>query len=865
MSAQTLPESLRQDAIKLANQIEDEYLVLDENWAAQKLDSSETAPATKLWLLRNIINEAIVDAGTTDIFALVDRYRSEAVRFGTARDLSIAQFFETILVDFNPAEIEESHGSIETHLEEFLNHPDWFVQHRARYYTSLLSPNAAAPSVALQYAQDAFDVIPQDDTNYVLEARILSATNISYLHNLLGNPQLSIPTTIEAIRLKKLAGEPIDGADILSNLIFSFGMWRDHQTSKSLVETLLRLEARMGSEIPGLTEFLASNIYSELGDFEASLRYAKVAMQLNDMAPVQKGAELNRIIALAGLGRVDAAKRAFAKLQNTMSEEEQNKGSAVRKILYIKALIALAEGDKSAAQQYMNERVDANVQRILSWNNSETANMLAALHNSKERRTEREDALEREAGLKQVALDRQRRVIWLLFVLAGIMTVLSIGAVAFARFRSQAAKDMTLAAEKARAGEKAKSDFLAVMSHELRTPLNGILGMADALSRASASEEVRSKNAVILKSGNELLSLVENIFDMTMIENGELTTYAEPLKIRDLILRRAESWREQIEAKNIIYTVHVDPSVPDEMELDRNRFTQCLNNLLSNATKFTMAGRIHVHVTCRPVEIDGAPKAELSIIVADTGVGISEDAKTRLFMPFVQADSSITREYGGAGLGLAITRSLARMMGGDLVAMSREGRGSEFTLTLTGQTIQKDTEMQGSIENAPELTRETETETNSNPPVSQLIIQDTSKRAPLSLRGKNILVVDDDIACQQVVETLLRPTHAAVMAVSSAQEAFDVLAVQPFDVVVMDIRMPSMDGITAVRRIRQSTDAFKNVSIIALTADVAVETNASCMIAGVDIFLTKPVRASDFYEAIEIVQEKRRPANRQVA
>ncbi len=852
VSAQNIPENVRLQALDLAKKIEEEHLVLDKNWAVNEINSETLAPQKHLRLLRNMITEAVAE-GDTDLSSQLKEYRRLALGTGIQRDQDIADFFEDILRE------NESRAPdfFQQAIYKYQTHADWFVRHRAYYFKGLFSPQASSPSVALQYAQDTFALIPQENSvseeaDYILEAKILSITEQAYLHNLLGNPELSIPTTIDVIRLKKSVDEPINGGSIINNLIFSFSMWRDHTTVKALIETLLRLEKKTGNDVPGLTELRASSVYIETGDFKNSLSFAEQSLELAELDSIKKGAELNRIIALAGLGNVSAAEKAYEFFEQTTPVENRTTGTAEQKIHHIRALLALAKKDDEAVQKHMNARMNSTIQHILTRNNSETASVLASLHNSKERRSEREASLEREAELKQIALNRQKRVIGLLFALAGILALLTTGTAAFARFRSRAAKEMSIAADMARAGEKAKSEFLAVMSHELRTPLNGILGMADVLSRTAPDDAYKKKNDIILKSGHDLLALVENIFDMTLIESGDLTTYPMPVNIHDLITRKTEEWRDVIEDKNIIYTVHIDPSVPERLELDRDRFAQCMNNLLSNAAKFTVAGRIHVHIMGDQASL--AHQAQLKVIVADTGVGISEDAKDRLFKPFVQADSSMTREYGGAGLGLVIVKSLAQMMGGDLTVNSRENRGSEFTLTLRADVCEP--------ENALPVPQ---TSVQARPVVTTDVKIGAVPFGHIARHGERFLIVDDDITCQNVVQTLLEPTGAHMTCVSSGQEALSALSLDTYDVVIMDIRMPGMDGVTAIRRIRQSRQDHSDIPIIALTADVTAETNARCMVAGVDIFLTKPVRADDFYNAIEFVKQKTQQSERGAA
>ena len=337
-------------------------------------------------------------------------------------------------------------------------------------------------------------------------------------------------------------------------------------------------------------------------------------------------------------------------------------------------------------------------------------------------------------------------------------------------------------------------------------------------------------------------------------------------------------WRPIIEAKDVKFTIFVDSSLADDVTLDTARFKQCLNNLLSNAAKFTERGRVHLHVTADVItETD---ETKITAIVADTGQGMSAEVQGKLFTPFLQADSTMTRKHGGSGLGLTITQSLARMMGGDVVMMSSQGRGSEFTLTVKGprsesaktldnlETILDLDDMpERIVENAlpmpsPEQTTpQQKTPIISRPQMPKIIPEETAK----NLGGLKVLIVEDVAANHDVVKLFLSPEGCHCVSALSGAEAIDILNTQPIDVILMDIRMPDMDGIQATRAIRRSDRAFKNIPIIALTADASAETNATCMSAGVDIFLTKPVIAAELIESIKFSLNAQKPNDDQAA
>ena len=844
--AADLPPEVGLRAVELAERIDRNNLITDGQWAETALKSSNITPADRLRIARNIFVASLWTSKPADLKLVAEAYAEQARATGTFQDQNIGTVQSVFAKTFDGSFSSENYADIKSAMQPFLTVDDWFTQHRALYLVSQFEANSTTAHLALQSVQQALNLVPDDGSAYALEARILSTENIAQLHNLLRNPELAVLASIDQIALQIQAGDPVDGVTLINNLIFSFSIWRDHQTTMSLVNILLRIEERTQSGVPGLTHMRAARIYNELGLYQDALAFSDEAIQRSEIDSIQESAKLGRIVALAGLKRSAAAQAELEHFLANMPQQDQASIVAPQKILHARALIAMANGDNLTAQRLMNQRLDANVQYILNANNGQTASMLAALQNTKDRQDERETALQREADLKQIALERQRKVIVLLFVSAAFLAVLAIGAFFFARYRSAAAKDMALAADKARAGEKAKSEFLAVMSHELRTPLNGIMGMADFLSREAPTESMREKNAIILQSGQELLGLVENILDMTLIEGGDIDIYPETTNIPKLIQKQVTEWRPRIESKDIIFTAHIDPSVPEYLDVDADRLSQCLNNILSNAAKFTVAGRVHLHVTAQ--QSGPGSLCDLKIILADTGVGISDDAKTLLFKPFVQADSSMTRHHGGAGLGLAITRSLAHLMDGDVTVNSREGRGSEFTLSLRGvvsETINARPLPGGHI--APKAL----------PAAPESIIADAQGDDRLvALASKRVLVVDDEAACQAVVRSLLEPAGCRLAFAHSGHEALQALSLSQFDMVIMDVRMEGMDGVTTVRRIRQSSAVHNRIPIVALTADVTKETKTKCMAAGVNVFLTKPIRAADLYDAIAAASEQ---------
>ena len=457
-------------------------------------------------------------------------------------------------------------------------------------------------------------------------------------------------------------------------------------------------------------------------------------------------------------------------------------------------------------------------------------------------------------------------------------------------------KELAIKTLEAEDADRMKSEFLGMVSHELRTPLNGIVGIADLLSVQAPTDDMRHKAGIILDSSNKLTHVIESIVDMSRIDGEKMELYPEPVNVHDIITGLEQAWRPVLEDKGVIFTCFTENSLTDEIILDKARFHQCLNNLLSNAAKFTDEGRVHLHVTSKSTDIDN--QVEITAIVADTGQGMSEDVQGKLFTPFLQADSSMTRKHGGSGLGLAITQSLARMMDGDVTMISNQGRGSEFTMTVKGQRSES-TQILDDVEALMDKVEIQPLETNSaESPIAkseegipaikpitaeyatiQAVEQSTAKqvdidilaepatpastptpRAPEStydtesLRGLNVLIVDDIPSNQDVIKLFLDPEGCKSFGALNGIEALNVLDTQAIDIILMDIRMPEMDGIEATRTIRNSSRDYKNTPIIALTADVSAETNAACMAAGADIFLSKPVMGRELIESIKFIR-----------
>ena len=374
--------------------------------------------------------------------------------------------------------------------------------------------------------------------------------------------------------------------------------------------------------------------------------------------------------------------------------------------------------------------------------------------------------------------------------------------------------ELEVARDSANAANAAKSAFLAMISHELRTPMNGVLGAAQLLGGADLAPAQRRYVDMIRTSGDALLAQLNDILDFAKIESGRIELEKIQVPLGELVEKVGAVWSAGAEAKGLHYAVRVADDLPILVLSDPTRLSQIIHNLLSNATKFTDEGAVGITVSGEKV---GEARARIAIAVSDTGMGISTADQARLFRPFSQIDSSSTRRFGGTGLGLVISRRLAGLLGGTLEVRSVPNEGSVFTLTLEVDVLQ------WSTADAPP---ESETE-----PVAEI----------LAGRPLRVLVAEDHAINRKLLTLWLEMeghTHACA---ENGQMALELSAAQAFDVVLMDVNMPVMDGLTAVRAIRGSRGPNRETPIIMLSASVRAEDYDAGAAAGANAYLAKPI------------------------
>lgn len=383
----------------------------------------------------------------------------------------------------------------------------------------------------------------------------------------------------------------------------------------------------------------------------------------------------------------------------------------------------------------------------------------------------------------------------------------------------QIAADLLRAKEAAEQAERARSAFLASISHEIRTPLNAVIASAELLLTSALPETQRSLVETIRVGGESLLAIANNVLDLSKMEAGRLEIVAEPVDLRAIVDSVMTLFRRDAERKGLAFTAAIDPTLPSLVMTDGTRLRQILINLVSNAIKFTDRGS--VLITADVVD-PNADQPQVALAVHDTGIGIAAEQLPRLFQPFTQLASERTRR-GGAGLGLAISAQLAHVMGGELSVASQPGQGSTFTLRLPVQRFAAP-----ATASAPE-----------------------EAPAPELSSSLRVLVAEDNEINQQVALHLLRVLGHHVTIVANGREAVQAIQHHPFDVVLMDLQMPEMDGEEATRQIRALGDQIRQPRIIALTAYALAGIRERCLAAGMDGFLNKPVRLQDLRQALQ--------------
>lgn len=419
------------------------------------------------------------------------------------------------------------------------------------------------------------------------------------------------------------------------------------------------------------------------------------------------------------------------------------------------------------------------------------------------------DGMERHYNFRHYPLLNKNNIIIGSFILLNDITTL--------KEHMENLKSAKLAAESA---SRAKSDFLATMSHEIRTPLNVIVGVSELLETANLNPQERENLKVLQYSADSLLYIINEILDFSKIEAGKMQIDNSSFNLRELVSKVAKTFSQNDRTKVINFTYNIADQVPNNLAGDCTKLRQILTNLLSNAFKFTEKGKIKVKVDCLQ---NSGKNVRLGFTISDTGIGIPQDKIINLFQSFHQLDSSTTRKYGGTGLGLSIVKSLIELMQGTIKVESVLGKGSSFLFELPFEVKKEE-----------------------NIIIDCIAASSNEQDGPLY-----ILIAEDSKVNQVLITQLIQRKNWKSDIAENGLEVLEMLKAKDYDLILMDIQMPKMDGHEAARLIRQDERGTKNhIPIIALTANATQEDRDKSLMSGMDDFLSKPIKSDKLYECI---------------
>ena len=392
--------------------------------------------------------------------------------------------------------------------------------------------------------------------------------------------------------------------------------------------------------------------------------------------------------------------------------------------------------------------------------------------------------------------------------------------------RVRNSQQLIVAKTEAEEARKMQELFLANMSHEIRTPMNGIVGMTNLLLETSLNRQQGEFANVIRRSADNLLVIIDDILDLSKIKAGKLTIERIDFRLQDVTANIWALFESRILKKGLKFEIIVDPKIPDSLVGDPHRLNQVLINLVGNAVKFTESGSIKVTIRLEKQE---HKTAHLLFSVADSGIGIAAEQLPHIFESFSQAGSDITRKYGGTGLGLTICQQLLSMQGGSIDVVSEQGKGTIFSFALPYGCV-------------------------ANPAINPQA-RKTQQDSQLQFAGKHFLVVEDNPINQQLIEYVIKKAGAEVTPAGHGGEAIEALKKRTFDIIIMDLQMPVMDGYETTKHLRNAMKL--RTPILAMTANALKGEQVRCLEVGMNGYMSKPFEFRDFYSRVASLLEKR--------
>ena len=691
---------------------------------------------------------------------------------------------------------------------------DWFVRaHAARLLAMSLIDEGnirEAMKIISQAEADIPDNAPFADTAHA-GLWEMAGMGMMKLHDALG---AAIAFRRFEIDYSK-ANYPRPDFDSLYNLTSMAVELGDVERAQAWYEAHHRLSLRTGLENVMIYDAgLCAKVAHARGDGPGVLEcLAPFGENLGRAAFLALDVLPRRAIARARLGDVEGAQRDLDRLIAL----EKDSGLSNRRIA-VEAEIMAARGQAAEAfillRQYQQQKEFRDARQF----SEAVSQMTGDIQEQLDQRRQQLETARANTQLQRTVIRWQSWIVGIavLFVLSALLTL-------FWQWRQ--ATQLRLARQRAEAANQAKSIFLANMSHEIRTPLNGVVAMADALASRDLAAEEKSMVDIIRTSGVTLSRLLADILDSARIESGQVTIEPVPFHLGTTVREVPALWQAMAENKGLKLDVQMDPAVDRMVNGDAVRLRQVLNNLVSNALKFTSKGGVSLIA-------EAVDHERVRFTVVDTGLGFDAEQKSRLFGRFQQADNSITREFGGSGLGLAISNELIQLMGGQLDCDSQPGQGARFWFEVPLPPVAEDEAAPAAVATLP-----------------------PHERVPAEARARSgpmrVLLADDHPANRKVIEIMLGG-EVDLMSAENGQQTVDTFKAGAFDLVLMDMQMPVMDGLTATRLIRDHEKATGQAPtpILMLTANAMEEHIQASREAGASGHLTKPITLAALHEAI---------------